>query len=164
MSPEETLPMFSPWIMSVHDHALSDQELPGLEALDKSVMQKAQLLLCFNGLQVLLYVGKTCDHWYINEIFKVQEFSLIDKHMSEEEIFAPGYYEGSAYLCALYNIINQQMRLQRQPFCELRILTEGDQESDLLLRSLLVNDVAANVTYAMDFAKFLTTITGGGGA
>jgi hypothetical protein len=75
--------------------------------------------------------------------------------MSEEEIFAPGYFESSPYLVALYNIINQSMRSQRQPFCELRILTEGDPESDAALRSLLVNDANANPVYSLDFAKFL---------
>ena len=38
MSPEETLPMFNPWIMSVHDYNLNDQEMPALEPLDRSVM------------------------------------------------------------------------------------------------------------------------------
>ena len=147
LSPEETLPLFNPWIMNIHDFNLSDQELPGLEPLDRSVLQKAQLLLCFNGLQVMIYVGKACDPWYINEIFKVQDFPHIDKHTSEEEIFAPGVYESSAYLVSLYNIINNSLRAQRQPFCELRIMLEGDPEADSTLRSLLVNDVLSNPVY-----------------
>lgn len=73
-------------------------------------MGRAQLLLCFNGLAVYIYVGRTCDQWFLNELFKVQEFTQIDRHTAEEEIFAPGYYEGSTYLVALYNIINNQMR------------------------------------------------------
>ena len=115
-------------------------------------------------MSVLLYVGKQCDPWFINEIFKVQDFPHIDRHRAEEEIFAPGYYESSSYLVALYNIINNSMRAQRQPFCELRILTEGDPESDNILKALLVNDQIANPVYNLDFAKFLATITGSGGA
>jgi len=61
----------------------------------------------------MLIVGKQCDTWFINEIFKVQEVGLIDKNMGEEEIFVPGYYESSAYLLALYNIINSSLRTQR---------------------------------------------------
>jgi hypothetical protein len=114
-------------------------------------------------MSVLLYVGKQCDPWFINELFKVQDFAHIDRHMAEEEIFSPGYYEGSSYLVALYNIINNSMRAQRKPFCELRILTEGDPESDNLLRALLVNDQIANPVYNLDFTKFLATITGSGG-
>jgi|LauGreDrversion4_2_1035121.scaffolds.fasta_scaffold37239_2 hypothetical protein len=110
----------------------------------------------------MIYVGKACDPWYINEIFKVQNFQLIDKNTSEEEIFSPGVYESSAYLVSLYNIINNSLRSQRQPFCELRVLLEGDQESDNTLRALLVNDVISNPVYNVDFAKFLATVTGSG--
>ena len=67
-------------------------------------------MLCFNGFQVMLYVGKACDPYYINEIFKAQDFEHIDKNMSEEEIFPVGVYESSAYLTALYNIINNSLR------------------------------------------------------
>ena len=112
----------------------------------------------------MIYVGKACDPWYINEIFKVQNLPLIDKNISEEEIFAPGVYESSAYLVALYNIINNSLRSQRQPFCELRVLLEGDQEADSTLRSLLVNDVLSNPIYNVDFTKFLATVTGSGTA
>ena len=87
-SPEETLPIFNPWIMNVHDFALSDAEPPGLESLDRSLLARAQLLLCFNGLSVMLYVGRTCDPWFLNELFRVQDFTLIDRHTGEEEIFA----------------------------------------------------------------------------
>lgn len=113
MSPEETLPMFNPWLFNIHDFNLSDQAPPAMEALDRSILGRAQLLLCFNGLSVCLYVGRTCDPWFLNELFKVQEFSQVDRHTSEEEIFAPGYYESSQYLVALYNIINSQLRVQR---------------------------------------------------
>ena len=38
MSPEETLPLFNPWIMSVHDYGITDAELPALESLDRSTL------------------------------------------------------------------------------------------------------------------------------
>lgn len=163
MSPEETLPLFNPWLMSIHDFNLSDQAPPALESLDRSLLGRAQLLLCFNGLAVYLYVGRSCDPWFLNEVFRAPDFAHIDRNMSEEEIFAPGVYEHSAYLVALYSIINSQLRVQRQPFCELRILTEGDPESDSIIRGMLVNDGFANAAYNVDFAKFLATVTGGGG-
>lgn len=63
---------------------------------------------------------------------------------------------------ALYNIINQ-FRYQRQPYCELRVLVEGDPESESTLRSMLVVD-NLNTGYPMDFQKFLGTLTGAGGS
>ena len=64
-------------------------------------------------MQVIIYVGKACDSWYINEIFKAPDFAHIDKNTGEEEIFAPGVYEQSAYLVSLYNLINNSLRSQR---------------------------------------------------
>ena len=159
-SPEEILPLLSPQIMSIHDFHLNDQEPPALQSLERSLLASAQLLLCFNGLSVMIYVGKTCDPWFLNEIFKVHDFTQVDRHTGEEEIFAPGYFESSPYLMALYNLINQQMRSQRQPYCELRVLTEGDVDSDTTLKSLLITDAVANPSYSIDFTKFLSTITG----
>lgn len=72
MSPEEILPLLNPWIMSIHDFQLSDLEPPALESLDRTLLQKnPQLLLCFNGMAVYIYVGRTCDPWFLNEIFHV---------------------------------------------------------------------------------------------
>jgi len=41
MSPEETLPLFNPWIMSIHDFNLSDQAPPALESLDRALLGRA---------------------------------------------------------------------------------------------------------------------------
>lgn len=70
-------------------------------------------------------------------------------------------YETSAYLTSLYNIVTS-FRYQRQPYVELRVLVEGDAESEATLKSMLVVD-NLNTSYPMDFQKFLGTVTGGGG-
>ena len=48
----------------------------------------------------------------------------------------------------------------------MRILTEGDPDSEATIRSMLINDAICNPVYNLDFTKFLATITGasGGGA
>jgi hypothetical protein len=38
LSPEETLPLFNPWIMSIHDYNLNDAEPPAIETLDRTVL------------------------------------------------------------------------------------------------------------------------------
>lgn len=100
----------------------------------------------------MLYVGRACDPWFINELFHVAEFSQIPKHITEEEVFTAT--ETSTYQYALYTNINSQLRTQRQPFCELRVLLEGDPESDAALKALLVTDAVANPVYNVDFVKF----------
>jgi len=56
---------------------------------------------------------------------------------TEEEMFAD--VEESPYLAALYGIINQ-VRYQRQPFCALKTLLEGDSASEATLQTLCVLD------------------------
>lgn len=103
-------------------------------------------------------MGNQCDPYFIQEIFKTSDFSHIDKHISEEEIFAG--YEQSAYLQGLFGIVNS-FRYQRQPYCEIKVLLDGDSESEAALRGMMITD-NMNVGYPMDFQKFLGTITGGG--
>lgn len=50
-----------------------------------------------------MYIGRYVDPWYINEIFKVQDFKQINRNISEDEIFANA--ADSAYLTALTSII-----------------------------------------------------------
>ena len=47
--------------------------------------------------------------------------------MTEEDMFVG--VEESQYLTALYSLING-VRYQRQPFCPLRTLIEGDKDSE----------------------------------
>jgi hypothetical protein len=64
-------------------------------------------------------VGPQADPGLIQAIFKVESFAQISMLLTEEEMFAD--VESSAYLTALYSLINQ-VRYQRQPFCSLRTL------------------------------------------
>lgn len=81
----------------------------------------------YNGFAIYLYVGRATDPYFINEIFKVEDYTHIDKSLSEDEIFENS--ESSLYLTNLYNLINQ-IRYSRVPFCELVILLAGEQESE----------------------------------
>ena len=76
-----------------------------------------------NAMNVFIFVGKEADPALIETLYKVPEWSQISLSMTEEEIFAD--VDDSAYLTALYSLINQ-VRYQRQPFCPLRTLTEND--------------------------------------
>ena len=51
-------------------------------------MRSDNLYLCYNGLVVAFYVGRQCDPWYLNAVFKAHDISQIDRSMSEEEIFS----------------------------------------------------------------------------
>jgi|TARA_B110001450_G_scaffold239727_1_gene247866 hypothetical protein len=62
--------------------------------------------------------------------------------------------EQSGYMNNLFNIINQ-IRYQRQPFCEIKILIEGEVESEQLLQSLCILDEQCNPRYRIDYNKFM---------
>jgi hypothetical protein len=104
-------------------------------------------------------VAKGADPYFLQQIFKVGDVSQIDRAMSEDEIFYD--YQASPYLTSLYNIINS-LRYQTQPYCELKILVEGDLESDQTLNSFMILD-NKNQVYQQDHTGFIAMITGSGG-
>lgn len=63
-----------------------------------------QIYLCYNALNVYIFVGAQADPTLIQALYKVGSFQEINYEMTEEEIFAD--VESSPYLTALYNLIN----------------------------------------------------------
>ena len=103
LSPDEMLPMYSPQIICVSREDLNGDEYPALEVLEKSAIQNNGIYLCYNSVAIYMYIGRYVDPWYINEIFKVQDFQQINRSISEDEIFANA--ADSTYLTALTSII-----------------------------------------------------------
>ena len=64
--------------------------------------------------------------------------------------------ESSAYLTALYSIINQ-IRYQRQPFCHLKICLEGDNAGEQQVGQICVLDYHG--MYKKDYYKFMGEVT-----
>mmetsp|Transcript_10174 Transcript_10174/g.10150 ORF Transcript_10174/g.10150 Transcript_10174/m.10150 type:complete len:199 (-) Transcript_10174:21-617(-) len=158
MSPEESMPLFHPQIYCVSFEGISEENFPQMESLERGSVSSGEIYILFNALAVYLYVGKQSNVSFIQQIFKVPDIYSIDKQISEEEIFAD--MDSSLYLTNLYNIINQ-IRYQRQPFCEIKVLLEGiDPEAESILQSMLIVD-NRNPVYNMDFNKFLSTFTTG---
>jgi len=69
---------------------------------------------------------------------------------TEEEMFAE--VEENPYLAGLYGLINQ-VRYQRQPFCPLKTLIEGDRACETILTSLCV------LSQANDYNRFMDNVT-----
>jgi len=128
--------------------------------LVRQAVQSGGVYLCYNSLGSYIFVGREAPQWFIQQLFKVNSFREINKTMSEEEIFADA--DSSHYLTALYSLLNQ-VRYQRQPFVELRVLLEGDQESENILSSMLISDNRHPV-YGQDFQRFLNTVSGSMGS
>lgn len=152
MSCDEVLAMFNPQIISISNRELNDQEYPPLESLERRTIRNDQIYLLYNAVAIYIYVGRYTDPFFIFEIFKVQDITQIDKAIGEDEIFAN--VGDSGYLTALYGIIGQ-IRYQRQPFCGLEILLEGEVESEQILQGMCVNDELANPRLRQDFGKFI---------
>ena len=68
------------------------------------MLLSSEIYLCYNAMNVVLFVGSQADPALIQSIFKVESFSQIAKEMTEEEIFADA--EEVAYVGALYSLIN----------------------------------------------------------
>mmetsp|Transcript_2658 Transcript_2658/g.4457 ORF Transcript_2658/g.4457 Transcript_2658/m.4457 type:complete len:258 (-) Transcript_2658:95-868(-) len=156
MSPDEMLALVSPQFMCISDRELNDQNFPALEVLERQSIRSDGVYLLYNSFQIYLYIGRSCDPFFIYEFFRVQDLRQIDRQMSEDEMFE--LMEESAYMKALYNII-QQVRDQRQPFTELYVLIEGEVEAEQVLQSMCILDELANHRYKIDFNKFMAKLT-----
>ena len=75
--------------------------------------------------------------------------------LTEEEMFAD--VEECPYLTALYSLINQ-VRYQRQPFCPLRTLLQGDKPSETTLLTLCVL-TQSPTGYQADYNRFMQEVT-----
>jgi len=71
--------------------------------LERASLRSDGVYLCYNAFAIYFFVGRQCDPFFINQIFKVNDVPHIDRLISEEEIFADS--ANSVYLTALYNII-----------------------------------------------------------
>lgn len=108
-------------------------------------------------MAIYLYVGRHADPFFIFEIFKCNDFAHIDKEISEDEIFEN--VAESQYLNALCNIING-IRYQRQAFCEVQVILEGEIDSEQAVSAMCILDENCNPRYRIDYHKFLAKVTG----
>jgi hypothetical protein len=82
---------------------LNEAEFPPLEVLERSSLRQDAVFLLFNSFTIYMYVGRQCDPFFYNQLFKVDDYFQIDKNISEDDIFANA--SESTYLTALSNII-----------------------------------------------------------
>jgi len=57
MSPEEVIPYFYPQIYNIADMNLSEEVFPELEMLSRQTLRSDQIYLCYNALEVYIFVG-----------------------------------------------------------------------------------------------------------
>jgi len=133
--------LFSPQIISICDDNLSVENYPPLEVLQKGNMQPNQIYLIYNSVAIYMYVGQQTDPYFLEQIFKVQDYRQIDKSISEEEIFAD--IDSSSYLAGLHSIL-EQIRYLRVPYCELQILLQGEIDSENIVKSCCILDEDCN--------------------
>ena len=75
MSPEEILPVFSPQIINISDPDLNDQNYPPLEVLERRSLRPDCIYLSYNAFGIYMYIGRQTDPYFIEQIFKVQDFT-----------------------------------------------------------------------------------------
>jgi len=73
--------------------------------LQRESLPSTGIYLCYNAINVYIFVGRQADPSLIQALYKVADFTQINIALTEEEIFAD--VESSAYLTNLYSLINQ---------------------------------------------------------
>ena len=58
-----------------------------LEMLQRETLLPDQIYLCYNAMNVFIFVGQGADPSLIQEIYKVDDFSQINMVLTEEEMF-----------------------------------------------------------------------------
>jgi hypothetical protein len=90
--------------LNIADYNLNSAELPPLEILERNSLRQDGIYLLFNSFSIIMYVGRQCDPYFYEQLFKVSEYTHINKNCNEDEIFSGS--ESSPYLTALSDIIN----------------------------------------------------------
>ena len=72
--------------------------------LDRETLVSDKIYLCYNAMNVFIFVGRQADPALIETLYKVPEWSQISLSITEEEMFAD--VDDSTYLTALYSLIN----------------------------------------------------------
>lgn len=66
-------------MICISDPNLNDQEFPPLEVLERNSVRQDGIYLLFNSFTIYLYVGRQCDPYFYNQLFKVNDFFQVDK-------------------------------------------------------------------------------------
>ena len=90
--------------MCISIEGLNGEEFPPLEVLERRHLRQDGIYLLYNSFAIYMFVGRHTDPYYLADIFKVEDFSQIDKNMSEDEIFVN--MEESQYLTGLNGLLN----------------------------------------------------------
>ena len=157
MGPEETLQFVYPQMFSVSDPQLSEDSPPPMLNLLWSSFESQGIYVVFNALFVYLWVGRDADSQLLALLFGVDQYSDIDMHISEEEVFQRA--GESAYVAALQGLVNS-LRTSRILFAKLRVLLQGERESERDLTALLVEDNKCSA-YQISYEKFMDGLVGG---
>lgn len=121
--------------------------------LSRQSFQQNGIYLCFNSLFVYLFIGSKADPELLRQMFGAQDSMQVNYALGEDAIFTEDRMAESSYLTGLYALINN-VRYQRTPFCELKLLREGDQRSEHEIAKLCVMD-GGKSSYMKTYDKFM---------
>lgn len=124
-----------------------------MEQPQRSGLSNSEVYLCYDAQNVILFVGRTVDPYYLFELFEVDDVGNVALNRTEEVMFGPDRLAASQFLTNLYGLINQ-IRYQRQPFCSMKVLVAGDQLSEQTMQQLCVLD-SRIPTYNKEWSKFI---------
>lgn len=99
--------MFHPQIYNIADEFLTGEEFPAMEMLTRGSFTQDGIFLAFNAQSVYLFIGSRAPQNLLYQLFQVSDPMQVDLNLSEDAIFSEERMAGSAYLTAIYGLINQ---------------------------------------------------------
>ena len=135
-----------------------DEGFPAYLNLVRQSMASDGIFLFYTCLNIYIWVGSQADPGFVQDLFNVNSSAEIDMLTAEHQIF--DNCEGSSYQAKLYDFVTQ-LRGQSTQYGLIRVIKEGDQESNQIVSNLLIED-SLNPVYMQDFQKFYNSMTGDG--
>lgn len=147
MNCDEIMNIIWPQLFKVDDEELSSESLPPLLNLNRTWLDSNGIFVVFNTFNVYLWIGKSVDPFYLDQLFAVSSLNEIPSlDISEEQVFFGELQQSKIWVQELYTII-QSLRISPLVYPEFKVLFEMDQRSEVVLKPLLLEDM--NINYNM---------------
>lgn len=77
-----------------------------MEQPQKQGLSDSEVYLIFDSHNVILFLGRSVDQYYLNELFEVNHLSQVAINRTEEVMFSAERTASSEFLTSLYSLIN----------------------------------------------------------
>ena len=119
-------------------------------------MESSGIYVLFNTFNVFLWIGNDVDSFFLDQLFNIQSLQeLSNIEISEEEVFYAQGQESKGWVQELYAVL-LSLRVSQLIYPEFKVLFEMDQQSEILLKELLLEDATKGFDFNVIRKQLIT--------